>query len=279
MFLKNYQKVDQESKARLEALIEEKKKKDHDEMQAKTAQLNEDKQQEWIDGLGFPYKLHDATFANFKKQSQEKAYNLALEFARNQLADEVKSPYALVLSSKSYGVGKTHLLHAIAVEIIRNTRAVWFIDTDTRFFRKPNGELEEIVKPCEPRYGHGRISITYINEPDLMCKIRSTYNPNSQERELDVFAKLNEPDLLIIDDVGKVKPSDLSFVQQVYYRLVEYRWGEEKFIAISTNLVGDELEKFIGGAVASRLAEMTMGKYFITMDGEDYRLKGIKNAK
>jgi hypothetical protein len=51
-----------------------------------------------------------------------------------------------------------------------------------------------------------------------------------------------------------------------------------KSIAIATNLEGEAFDNFIGGAVVSRLSEMTMGKYFVVLHGEDYRLTKAKEA-
>ena len=270
----------EESRARLEELLEAKRQREEEEhakeiekMKADAPGKNKDAQDDWLCGLGFPPKLSNASFATFDKAGKEKTVELAREYCRAFLDGGGDQIYGIVLSSQKYGVGKTHLLHAIATEIIRNTPAVRFMDTVTYYTR----DGKPVIKPGDPRYAYGNNPVFYMNEVDMLTRIRATYNRDSQENELRVFAELNKAELLIIDDVGKVKPQDLSFVQQVYYRLVEYRWGEEKHIALATNLVGDDLEKFVGGAVASRLAEMTQGKYFITMSGEDYRLKGIKN--
>lgn len=235
----------------------------------------------WRVNSGVPERYESTTFDTFKitnkEHRQEESLNIARTFAR-KLIDHVNTPpHALVLSSKVYGVGKTHLLTSIANEILNKAKAAdimnWFEihndwDKETRTYKENRVPIARIRQNAAIFH--------YISEPDLLSNIRDTFNNDSETTEQDYYAKLNEYQLLIIDDVGKVKPKDLSFVQQVYYRLIEYRYVNLKHIALATNLVGDELESFIGGAVASRLLEMTEGKNFLTMQGEDYRLRALK---
>ena len=235
----------------------------------------------WCANSGVPSRYVETRFDTFKITNKEyrqaECLNTAKAFAQKLIDESDTPPHALVLSSKVYGVGKTHLLTAIANEILltgktadiinySEKRRVW--DAETKSPKEFNVPVARILRK-DPIYH-------YISEPDLLSNIRDTFNNDSETSEQEYYAKLNNYRLLIIDDVGKVKPKDLSFVQQVYYRLIEYRYVHLKYIALATNLVGDELESFIGGAVASRLLEMTEGKNFLIMQGEDYRLRALK---
>jgi len=226
--------------------------KEKEEYAAKIIESEKNTRMDWLLESHIPHRNQSDSFDNFKTDKQPLAVRRCKEFAALDLDN---SAMAMVLASGVYGLGKTHLLVATAKMVMANTQAVKEQQYDIR------------RRPC-PVY--------YISEPELMAMIRNTYQAGQEQSEADVFNKLNSYPLLIVDDVGKVQPKDISFVQQVYYRLIEYRYGELKSIALATNLEGEAFDNFIGGAVVSRLTEMTMGKYFITMRGQDYRLTKAK---
>ena len=231
----------------------------------------------WQQNMNIPIRFKDVTFSGFKKELQPVAYERAMEFANKIESTDL---LAIVLCSESYGTGKTHLLVSLMKQISNNIPKAK-ISACVFYDRVLDKEQNKWIDIKRRDYYIVKISpkVKYITEPDLMSGIRATYDRDSQDTELDYFAGLNRYELLVIDDVGKVKPRDLSFVQQVYYRIVEYRYVNLKHIALASNLTGDNLEQFIGGAAASRLSEMTKGKYFVTMKGQDYRLKNIIKEK
>lgn len=235
----------------------EQAQKDLDDFNDRLVSSEKTVRMDWAFNANITHRGQGLTFDNFDKNLQSLAYKRCLEFSELKHSETAT---ALVLCSNVYGCGKTHLLHAIANKII-STRDAIVSNIQTYSIR------------------YKSLPVYYITEPDLMTKIRSTYNSNSTETEQSVFELLNSFPLLIIDDVGKIQPKDISFVQQVYYRLVEYRYSELKSIAIATNLEDKALDDFIGGAVVSRLTEMTSGRYFIPMKGQDYRLAKAKEAK
>jgi len=110
-------------------------------------------------------------------------------------------------------------------------------------------------------------------EQKLLNRIRQTYNQRDEEGETeeDVFSALERFHLLIIDDVGKVRPRDYSFLQGVYFRIIDDRYTEEDNIILTTNLDLAELETHIGGASSDRLREMAGKQGFIKMTGKSER--------
>jgi DNA replication protein DnaC len=204
----------------------------------------------WRREANLPPKYLSKTFDNFKSERQPKAYEATKQYAGRSVV--LFSP----AGEKGYGIGKTHLVCALANHLIATKEAAYF---------DKHGIIQ--VNPC-PVY--------FTNEPDLMGRIRETYNggsPTSKyyETEESIYRSLDKFPLLIIDDVGKNRPRDLSFIQGVYYRIINRRYDTEKPTVLTTNLIADEIEEHIGGACADRLIEMCGKQGLIKMAGASFR--------
>ncbi len=181
---------------------------------------------------------------SFDRKLQPKAFDAIRNF----------SGKSIILSSPDiYGVGKTHLVCCLLHHLVYTTEKV-----------KTNTE-GRIIK----RY---KCPVFMTSETKILARIKNTYNQHYEgETEDTIYKNLIETGLLIIDDVGKVRPRDLSFLQGVYYRIIDERYGNNDPIIITTNLSPAELEKHIGGASADRLREMCGKNNIIVMTGKSYR--------
>ena len=106
-----------------------------------------------------------------------------------------------------------------------------------------------------------------------MARIRATFNREGQggETDEDIYRTLLRYDLLVVDDVGKVRPRDYSFLQGVFFRIIDDRYTSRKPVIVTTNLSLPELETHIGGAASDRLREMCGAKGLIKMTGQSFR--------
>jgi DNA replication protein DnaC len=166
-----------------------------------------------------------------------------------------KDPQSLILASPGiYGVGKTHLACALTMKLLDGCEKVMVVRGSVR------------RNPCP---------VFVTNEAKMLARIRKTFNRNNDEEDAesedDVYRILTSPQLLIIDDVGKVRPRDLSFLQGAYYRIIDDRYTDGKAVILTTNLSLDELEQHIGGACADRMREMCGAEGIIVMTGKSYR--------
>ena len=198
----------------------------------------------WRVSSGIPELSLEKTFDNFNKERQAIAFNsmhiLAWKFGGS-----------LVLSSPgTYGVGKTHLVIALANHVMNTEPAAYILDGLIR--RHPN-----------PVY--------FTTENMMLRRIRNTFDKDSQETEEDVYRAMARVDLLIVDDVGKVRPRDMSFTQSVYFNIIDQRYCDHKPVVMTTNLDFSALEEHIGGACADRLREMCGRAGLVKMSGESYR--------
>ena len=215
--------------------------------------LRAELKKEWIEGCGLAVRFHNKTFKVFDKDRQKDAYECAVRYAYDYKTRKLAEMPSLILYSDGYGTGKTHLVSAIALDIIHS----WNEDPRN--------------KPSCP--------LVFTTESELMIRIRSTYNKHEHydaETEDDVYKELMYCKLLILDDVGKEQPSDARFCQRVYFNVINNRYNNLKPVVITSNLTPDKLAKHMGDAAADRLLEMCQGgKYIVKLNGKSYRAKDI----
>jgi DNA replication protein DnaC len=97
--------------------------------------------------------------------------------------------------------------------------------------------------------------VVFISMPDLLEKIKATFNRNSTESEAEIMRGLQMCDLLVIDDIGAEKVSD--WVQEVIFRIVDGRYKKVKPILVTSNLEPKELAERIGKRAYDRLIEIS----------------------
>lgn len=140
-----------------------------------------------------------------------------------------------------YGVGKTHLACSIANELIKMQKSVVFGST---------------IK--------------------LFGIIKKSYNNEIQENESKIISEFINCDVLIIDDLGKEKPSE--WVLEKLYYIINERYEHNKPIIITTNFTENQLiDIFTVGknkssieAIMSRLNEICLT---VKILDNDYRYK------
>jgi DNA replication protein DnaC len=113
----------------------------------------------------------------------------------------------------------------------------------------------------------------FYEVPDLLKLIRSTYNPVVRTAEMDVLRPVMEAELLVLDDLGKERPTD--WVEETMNHIVSARYNERRVTIFTTNCsivdddtVLDSLKVRVGFRIYSRLFEMCE---FLDYDGADYR--------
>ena len=215
-----------------------------------------EKREEWRRSCGIPPTYQGERFSTWKRGrpgNVDKIYAICREYSENYRLLTPQGYRSLVLTSpRVWGLGKTHLVCSIAHRILDR----W------------NGE--EI-----------RCPVYVTTEPDLMARIRATYNRVfytgegvPQETEEDVLKHVTRVPLLILDDVGKEEVADLKFVQRMLYRIINGRYNNNRLpVVITANMSEREFRQHLGGeneASSSRLYESCGGK-FCELTGKDFR--------
>jgi len=187
-------------------------------------------------------RFRERTFETFVvREHTRKAFEIALDYAKNFESYKEKGEGLFITGG--YGVGKTHLAAAIANYLIQNEIA----------------------------------TVIFGNVTTLLGRIRHTYSDGSQYEEEQVMKELYDVDLLIIDDLGKEKPTE--WVEEKLYTVINERYENYRPIVVTSNLELEEIEQRLencGGAIVSRIIEMCRG---IKIVGPDFRKEKLSNQR
>lgn len=190
-----------------------------------------------------PSELKDATFKNYKAETQEEKD--LLEFFKEQTRKYWNDMKGNTLITGSTGIGKSHLSVAMAKLL--------------------NDEYKKIGKPK---------SILFVNMTEIIKQIKDGWGDKSGQgvTENQIVKRLTEADYLILDDLGaqnsKVKPKS-DWEQDLMFDILDKR---ERTI-INTNLSSDELKTAYNARNFSRMLKGSNGNIFKAGNIEDKRLK------
>ncbi|MFN8639846.1 MAG: ATP-binding protein [Dehalococcoidia bacterium] len=138
----------------------------------------------------------------------------------------------LVLVGKN-GAGKTHLAAAAAVH-----------------------RLQQGERVC------------FVNVPDLLDELRSTFAPGSASRFDRVFQPLLDVPLLVLDDPGAQQTS--PWAQEKLYQIINHRHLARSHTIVTTNVELGAMEP----RIASRLSDLDVAVVY-EITAPDYRLGGV----
>ena len=182
----------------------------------------------------------NSRFENYKiTNKNKKAYENAKKYSNKLINGETDKGLFI---TGTYGVGKTYLASCIANEVIKNKNTVVF------------GTLIQ-----------------------LLDYIKDTYKDSdiSDKEYLNLYSSVN---LLIIDDLGKEKPTE--WVLEKLFLIVNNRYNNYLPIVITTNYNRNQLRERLCvnknysmvDSIISRLYEMCGG---IEIKDDDHRMKQI----
>jgi len=155
-----------------------------------------------------------------------------------------------LLLTGSIGAGKTHLAVSALLNLIADRRAQGLF--------------------CDYR--------------DLLRTIQDSYNPQSHTTELQILRPVMEAEVLLLDDLGAIRPSE--WVWDTVSLVLNARYNNDRTTIITTNyavaapkegrLEEETLADRIGERMRSRLMEMCQ---MVSMSGVDFRCKEDEMAR
>lgn len=186
-----------------------------------------------------PKRYIDCTLASFRPDMKNATLMRAYHYAFRLIHDFPAVDRGLLFTGP-VGVGKTHLAAAII-----------------------HGLIEKGV-PC-----------LFYESGALLKEIQDSYSPISQTSELRVLAPVIRTDVLVLDELGAMRPTD--WVRDTMMQIINTRYNEKRLTIFTTNYPDvpkspreETLEDRIGVRLRSRLFEMCRA---VEMDGKDYRRK------
>ncbi len=157
------------------------------------------------------------------------AESASLDYARNTAYQFAQDSTGWLLLEGTYGCGKTHLAAAVG-----NTRL-------------EQGDM-----------------VLFITVPDLLDHLRSTYGPTSEVGYDQMFDRIREAQVLILDDLGAENPSD--WAQEKLFQLLNHRYSKRLTTVITTNVDLDTLDP----RIRSRLLDEALIRR-VKISAPDYR--------
>jgi DNA replication protein DnaC len=146
-------------------------------------------------------------------------------------------PQGWLLLMGSFGTGKTHLAAAIAHERLASGSSVYFA----------------IV-------------------PELLDHLRSAFAPSSELSYDEMFDKIREVELLVLDDLGA--ENGTAWATEKLFQLINYRYNLRIPTVITTN---NQLHARMDERVRSRLADLSLVQQ-VTIKAQDYRPRNTRGA-
>lgn len=108
--------------------------------------------------------------------------------------------------------------------------------------------------------------VSWFDATDIYADYAAAYRENSETNPADIRLLLEEPELLVIDDLGRKKESEASV--EFWNGLICFRYREAKPLIITTNLTLDQIKEQYGYRIYSRFIETAE---IVELVGEDYR--------
>ena len=178
-------------------------------------------------------------FENFEVNSSNRNVFQNLKKYSEKLVNEIEKKGVILVGNN--GVGKTHLACSIANELMKNG-----------------------------------IPVIYGTLINLLAEIRNSYDLDNNVSEMEIIKLYENVDLLIIDDLGKEKPSEWGL--EKLFTIINSRYENNLPVIITTNYNQNTLIERISlngeietaKSIISRLYEMC---YLVKIDDVDHRIK------
>lgn len=176
-------------------------------------------------------RLAAFTFDTFRPGGKSvRGHDASLEGAYREARTWADQPEGWLVFFGLSGRGKTHLAAAIA-----------------------NQRLEQGDSVC------------FVNVPDLLDELRASFAPDAPQRYDDLFTRVREAPLLVLDDFGAHQTT--PWAQEKLYQILNYRYEGRMPTVITTNTEMGKLD----ARIASRIGDLRNSRLY-EITAPDYRL-------
>lgn len=134
------------------------------------------------------------------------------------------------------GHGKTHL--AVATARAWSQVATTIAVEVPKAVRIPDHYLSEVVERIAARFPDGPPSqqriFVFVSAPDLLDRLRSTFDRENNESTEMLMRELMDADLLVLDDLGAEKSTE--WASEKLFRIIDGRFKDSRPIIVTSNL-------------------------------------------
>lgn len=173
-------------------------------------------------GMPQPFKARTLALWQRNTPAAATAYAAAVEFARHIM---LRQPASLFIAG-DIGTGKTFLASCLARDLIRRGREV-----------------------------------KWANVGDFFRTIKRAFLPNSKESEGEIMACYTKPPILVLDDLGKERPTEWGAEQ--LFALINARYDKARALIVTTNYGGEELIRRLTPRAADGIADDTTARAIV----------------
>ena len=109
-------------------------------------------------------------------------------------------------------------------------------------------------------------SILFVTAPDLLDHLRATFAPTSMVAYDELFGRIREVEVLVIDDLGTEQPS--SWAGEKLFQLINHRYNRSLPTVITANEAGLQA---VDVRIRSRLSDTGLVRTVTIDEATDYR--------
>ena len=230
--MQNWKKMKSFSKLPAFSLLEgiaseELKQRDREIELARRTEIKKNRDNAFF-GCGIDEDAKENTFQNYQATTteQKKALSSVYDFAKKVVSGQ----YCALVLYGNPGAGKTHLVTACLNMVLHSVKKTW------------NEDYKEYFSGC------------YILSRSISSRFMNTINFRSNETYDDVVNEYCNPDLFVIDEIGR-DPLYTAGESSGLFAIIDKRKSKGKAIAMSTNCNFEEFSKILGSAAMSRVLQ------------------------